>query len=35
MEARLPVGKTLDRFDFIAAPSISKARVCALAEGDG
>jgi DNA replication protein DnaC len=28
------VGKTLDRFDFAAVSSISKARVTALAEGD-
>jgi DNA replication protein DnaC len=34
LEARLPVGKTLDRFDFTAVTSISKARVIALAEGD-
>jgi len=34
LEARLPVGKTLDRFDFAAVSSISKARVTALAEGD-
>ena len=34
LEARLPVGKTLDRFDFAAVSSISKARVIALAEGD-
>lgn len=34
MEARLPPGKTLDRFDFTAVASISKARVTALAEGD-
>jgi len=35
LEARLPTGKTLDRFDFTAVSSISKARVCALTEGDG
>lgn len=35
LEARLPTGKTLDRFDFTAVSSISKARVCALPEGDG
>ena len=35
LEARLPAGKTLDRFDFTAVPSIGKARVAALAEGDG
>lgn len=34
LESRLPVGKTLDRFDFAAVSSISKARVTALAEGD-
>ena len=34
LEARLPVGKTLDRFDFAAVSSISKARITALAEGD-
>jgi len=34
-EARLPVGKTLDAFDFAAVPMISKARVMALASGDG
>jgi len=34
LEARLPAGKTLDRFDFTAVTSISKARVIALAEGD-
>jgi DNA replication protein DnaC len=34
LEARLPAGKTLDRFDFAAAPSVSKARIMALAEGD-
>ena len=34
LEARLPAGKTLDRFDFTAITSISKARVTALAEGD-
>ena len=34
LEARLPEGKTLDRFDFTAVTSISKARVTALAEGD-
>jgi DNA replication protein DnaC len=34
LDAKLPVGKTLDRFDFTAATSISKARVTALAEGD-
>jgi DNA replication protein DnaC len=34
LEARLPVGKTLDLFDFTAVSSISKARITALAEGD-
>ena len=34
-EARLPVGKTLDSFDFNAVPMISKAQVMALAAGDG
>lgn len=34
LDARLPSGKTLDRFDFAAVTSISKARVIALAEGD-
>jgi len=34
-EARLPVGKTLDAFDFAAVPMISKALVMALASGDG
>ena len=34
LEARLPVGKTLDCFDFTAVTSISKARITALAEGD-
>ena len=33
-EARLPPGKTLDRFDFEAVPVISKAQVMALAAGD-
>jgi DNA replication protein DnaC len=34
-DARLPVGKTLNTFDFDAVPSISKAQVMALAAGDG
>jgi DNA replication protein DnaC len=34
LDARLPPGKTLDRFDFAAVASLSKARVMALAEGD-
>jgi len=33
--ARLPVGKTLDAFDFAAVPMISKAQVMALGSGDG
>ena len=33
-EARLPVGKTLDTFDFTAVPMVSKARISALAQGD-
>jgi len=33
-EARLPVGKTLDSFDFDAVPMISKAQLMALAAGD-
>jgi DNA replication protein DnaC len=34
-DARLPVGKTLNTFDFDAVPTISKAQVMALAAGDG
>jgi len=34
-DAELPVGKTLDAFDFGAVPTISEARVMALAAGDG
>jgi DNA replication protein DnaC len=34
-EARLPAGKSFDNFDFEAVPMISKARVTALAAGDG
>ena len=34
-DARLPVGKTLDAFDFAAVPMISKAQVMALSSGDG
>jgi DNA replication protein DnaC len=34
VEARLPVGKTLDSFEFEAVPMISKAQVMALAAGD-
>ena len=33
-EARLPVGKTLDSFEFEAVPTISKAQLMALAAGD-
>lgn len=33
-EARLPPGKTLDAFDFSLVPSLGKARIMALAEGD-
>src|SRR5881398_1923487 len=33
-EARLPVGKTLDSFDFEVVPMVSKAQVMALAAGD-
>ena len=33
-EARLPVGKTLDSFDFDAVPMVSKAQVIALTAGD-
>jgi DNA replication protein DnaC len=33
-EARLPVGKTLDSFDFNAVPMVSKAQVTALTSGD-
>jgi DNA replication protein DnaC len=34
LDAKLPAGKTLDRFDFTAVTSISKARITALAQGD-
>jgi DNA replication protein DnaC len=34
-DAELPVGKTLDAFDFGAVPTISEAQVMALAAGDG
>ena len=34
LEARLPIGKTLDSFDFNAVPVISKAHVMALASGN-
>jgi DNA replication protein DnaC len=33
-EAKLPVGKTLDSFDFDAVPMVSKAQVMALTSGD-
>jgi DNA replication protein DnaC len=33
-EARLPIGKTFDSFDFEAVPVVSKAQVMALAAGD-
>lgn len=33
-EARLPAGKTLEGFDFTLVPSLSKAHLMALAEGD-
>ena len=33
-DARLPVGKTFDSFDFNAVPVVSKAQVMALAAGD-
>ena len=33
-EARLPVGKTVDTFDFTAVPMVSKAQVMALTAGD-
>jgi IstB-like ATP binding protein len=33
-EARLPIGKTFDSFDFDAVPIVSKAQVMALASGD-
>ena len=33
-EARLPVGKTLQNFEFDAVPMVSKAQVMALAAGD-
>lgn len=34
-EARLLPGKTLDSFDFSVVPTVNKARVRALVEGDG
>jgi DNA replication protein DnaC len=33
-QARLPLDKTLDTFDFEAVPVVSKAQVMALAAGD-
>jgi DNA replication protein DnaC len=33
-EARLPVGKTIETFDFAAVPMVSKAQVMALTAGD-
>lgn len=33
-EARLPIGKSFDSFDFDAVPVVSKAQVMALAAGD-
>ena len=32
--AKLSEGKTLDSFDFLSVPTLSKAQVNALAEGD-
>lgn len=34
LDARLPVGKTLETFDFDTVPMVSKAQVMALAAGD-
>jgi DNA replication protein DnaC len=34
-DARLPVGKTFDNFDFEAVPVVSKAQLMALAVDDG
>ena len=34
VEARLPVGKTLQNFEFCAVPMVSKAQVMALAAGN-
>jgi DNA replication protein DnaC len=34
LEARLPIGKSLDNFDFTCVPVISKAHITALASGD-
>jgi len=33
-QARLPIGKSFESFDFAAVPMVSKARFLALAEGD-
>jgi DNA replication protein DnaC len=33
-EARLPLDKTLDSFDFTHVPMLSRARVAAIAAGD-
>lgn len=33
-EARLPPGKTLDSFEFVAVPTLSRAQIVALAAGD-
>jgi len=33
-EARLPLGKTIETFDFAAVPMVSKAQVMALTAGD-
>ena len=34
VDARLPLGKTLESFDFDTVPMVSKAQVMALAAGD-
>src|ERR1700693_3718342 len=34
LDAHLPIGKTLDNFDFNAVPVISKAHIMALASGN-
>lgn len=34
LDARLPIGKSLDNFDFNAVPVISKAHITALASGN-
>lgn len=34
-QARLPLGKTVDSFDFAIVPMVSKAQVMALTAGDG